>query len=458
MLDDLLKPAPEQVLKVTELTRHIKSQLESNFKQLWVQGEVSNLRRQSSGHIYFSLKDAGSQLPAVLFARDAVRQNCQLSDGMEVQLFGDLSVYEPHGRYQFIAKIALESGIGKLQVDFERLKRQLAAEGLFDKERKQALPVLPKKIAVITSPTGAALRDFLRILHRRKYAGNVVIFPARVQGRGAAQEMIRMLQRVTKMPEFDLVVLSRGGGSIEDLWAFNEEALARAVAACPLPLISAVGHEIDTVLTDYAADARAETPSGAAELISSLYLNTLQRCQQAHQDLALWADSEITERTRKLYELETKMRLIAPDRQVQHLSMTLDDLENKLRASLRERIHKEQSDLNQHAQALATHHPRLKINLAQQSLNDYGRRLLRIAKTDRNSHQEHLQFLQTRLNNSSLKATLARGYSILKTTRGEIVSSAPEAMRHAELIAQLSDGEILLKNQCPNETKDRVDS
>jgi exodeoxyribonuclease VII large subunit len=279
MLDDFLKPSAEHVLQVSQLTRLIKGQLEGQFKQVWVQGEVSNLRRQSSGHVYFSLKDAGSQLPCVLFGRDAQRQSFQLEDGMELLLFGDLSVFEPHGRYQLITKIAIQSGEGRLQIEFERLKKKLAEEGLFDASSKKNIPILPRRIAVITSPSGAAVRDFLRILRRREYGGEVVLFPARVQGKGAAEEVTAMLKHAAASKGFDLIVITRGGGSIEDLWAFNEELLARAVAACPLPVISAIGHEIDTVLTDYAADQRAETPSAAAELISSLYLDAKQRLE-----------------------------------------------------------------------------------------------------------------------------------------------------------------------------------
>ena len=208
MLDSLMTPPPEQVLEVTALTRLIKIQLEENFSRVWVKGEVSNLRKQSSGHIYFSLKDTGSQLPCALFARDATRQSFELQDGMEVLLLGDVSVFEPHGRYQLIAKIVIQSGEGRLQLDFERLKRKLAAEGIFDTEHKKPLPTLPQKIAVVTSPTGAAIRDFLRILRRRKFAGEVVIFPARVQGIGAAKEVAAMLEHAIASKAFDLIVIT----------------------------------------------------------------------------------------------------------------------------------------------------------------------------------------------------------------------------------------------------------
>lgn len=445
MLDHLISPTNEQVLNVTELTRRIKAQLESRFAQIWVHGEVSNLRRQSSGHLYFSLKDAGSQLPCVLFARDAAQQGFQLKDGMEVQLFGSLSVYAPHGRYQLIAKIMVQSGQGRLQLEFERLKQTLAAEGLFATERKRPLPTLPMRIALVTSPTGAAIRDFLRILHRRHYNGQIVIFPTRVQGSGAAKEIAAMLEYAGASQGFDLVVITRGGGSIEDLWAFNEEVVARAVAACPLPVISAIGHEIDTVLTDYAADQRAETPSAAAELISSLIIDAKQGLQQAAENLLHWIETGIARRRQQLTELKAKMHLIAPGYQVELLGMRLDDLENRLHRSLQVRLTREQTKLAHYSQGLAEHHPRIKISLAHQSLENINHRLMRAADVDAASKHEHLLYLQKRLENSSLNATLRRGYAILKNTDGAIIGNAQSARREAQLNAQFNDGEIALQ-------------
>jgi len=445
MLDNRSKPASDQVLKVTELTRQIKAQLEGRFTQLWVQGEVSNLRRQSSGHVYFSLKDAGSQLPCVLFARDAAQQGFELRDGMEVLLFGSLSVYAPHGRYQLIAKMTVQSGQGQLQMEFERLKRTLAAEGLFAKDRKRPLPALPLRIAVITSPTGAAVRDFLRILRRRHYKGEVVIFPARVQGKGAAQEVAAMLEHAGASRNFDLAVITRGGGSIEDLWAFNEEVLTRAVANCPLPVISAVGHEIDTVLTDYAADQRAETPSAAAELISTLYLETAQRLESAKHDLLNWIEDGIAERRQSLRELEAQMQIIAPQRQVELFGMKLDDLENRLSQSLQGRLTREKSKLAQHSQCLAEHHPRIKISLAHQSLDNLDRRMTRAANVEMHTKSEDLLHLKKRLQNSSLNATLRRGYALLQQADGTIVSSAQDVRTDDQLTARFNVGEIKLQ-------------
>jgi exodeoxyribonuclease VII large subunit len=445
MLDNLLTPPPDQILKVTALTRLIKGQLEENFSRVWVQGEVSNLRKQSSGHIYFSLKDAGSQLPCALFARDAARQPFELKDGMEVLLLGDISVFEPHGRYQLIAKVAIQSGTGRLQMEFERLKRKLAAEGLFDAARKKPLPVLPRKIAVITSPTGAAVQDFLRILRRRHFAGEVVIFPAKVQGKGAAEEVAAMLQHAGASAGFDLVVITRGGGSIEDLWAFNEELIARAVAACPLPVISAIGHEIDTVLIDYAADKRSETPSGAAELISSLYIEARSRYEDAHNDLSSWVENYLSETRTQLRELNARMRIIAPERRLQHYSMQLDDMENRLSRNLSRRIVTEQQALSQFAQRIAERHPKTRLGIAKQHLSNSSRRLRRATNLATAKQQEKIQTLQHRLENGSLQATMQRGFAVIQNNEGKIIDRAALARKESTLKARFHDGEICLK-------------
>ncbi|MDQ8194610.1 exodeoxyribonuclease VII large subunit [Coraliomargarita sp. SDUM461004] len=447
MLNNRLTPSPEQILKVTALTRLIKGQLEENFARVWVKGEISNLRKQNSGHLYFSLKDSGSQLPCALFARDAARQSFDLKDGMEVLLHGDISVFEPHGRYQLIAKVAIQSGEGRLQLEFERLKRKLAAEGLFAAERKQPLPTLPKKIAVITSPTGAAVRDFLRILRRRHYLGEVVIFPAKVQGQGAAEEVASMLQYAGASNGFDLVVLTRGGGSIEDLWAFNEEILARAVANCPLPVISAIGHEIDTVLTDYAADKRAETPSGAAELISSLYLEAQARYEDAQQDLNAYIADALTHTHTQLRDLDARMRIIAPERSVQHLGMRLDDLENRLSQNLSRRIANEQQSLARCAQRITEQHPKTRLGIAAQHLSDYSRRLERATKFSLVQNKDRINALQHRLNNGSLQATMRRGFAVLQNTEGTLIDSAALARQESRLKASFHDGELHLKTE-----------
>ncbi len=446
MLDSFMKPPPEQVLEVTVLTRLIKGQLEEKFSRVWVKGEVSNLRKQSSGHIYFSLKDSGSQLPCALFARDAARQSFELQDGMEVLLLGDISVFEPHGRYQLIAKIVIQSGEGRLQLDYERLKRKLAAEGLFDADHKKPLPALPRKIAVITSPTGAAIRDFLRILRRRKFGGEVVIFPAKVQGNGAADEVGAMFKHVVASDGFDLIVITRGGGSIEDLWVFNEEATARAVAACPLPVISAIGHEIDTVLTDYAADKRAETPSGAAELISSLYINARSRYVDAKNDFRAWVDGYLKEQRSQLSDLSSRMRIIAPDRRVQFINMQLDEMESRLSGNLSYSLSTMHKAINIFRQRIIQQHPKTRLGIACQHLKDLSRRIELAKDFNASMRKERIQSLHHRLKNGSLQSTLQRGYAMIQNKDNTIIDRASLAKNEPQLKACFHDGEITLKN------------
>ena len=279
--------APEtRPISVTEFTRRVKNLLEGSMGACWVKGEVSNLRIQPSGHVYFSLKDAGAQLSAVMFRMQAARQTVKLRDGLQVVALGDVGVYEARGQYQLVVRTLVDDGVGALQREYEALKRRLSEEGLFDAARKKPLPQMPGTVGFVTSPTGAAVQDFLRILIRRGWRGRVVVLPAKVQGEGAAAEMVAMLGLAGTLGIFDLIVIGRGGGSIEDLWAFNEEILVRAVAACPVPTISAVGHEIDFTLCDFAADLRAETPSAAAELVSSEFVRFAERTESAGEAIS----------------------------------------------------------------------------------------------------------------------------------------------------------------------------
>jgi exodeoxyribonuclease VII large subunit len=264
-------PEPAQVLTISQLTRKIRMMLEIQVGQVWVEGEISNLRLQKSGHVYFTLKDETAQLACVFFRGAAARSRVELRDGLHVQAFGELSVYEAQGKYQLVVAKMQEKGVGALQAKFEALKRALQEEGLFDADRKKPIPAFPRVIAIVTSPTGAAVRDLLNILARRAPWVRVLIAPTRVQGRGAEDEIaaaIAMLNRESGrgLPAIDTLIVGRGGGSIEDLWCFNEEVVARAIAASRLPVISAVGHEIDFTIADFVADLRAPTPSAAAEL------------------------------------------------------------------------------------------------------------------------------------------------------------------------------------------------
>ena len=264
---ELFSPAEmRKVLSVSELTGAVRALLEKQIGTVWVSGEITNLRAQSSGHIYFTLKDAGAQLGCVLFSREKVAQRDLLADGQKVLLQGEVTVYEARGQYQLIVRDVELQGVGALQVAFEKLKQKLAAEGLFAAERKRPLPKFPARIGLITSPTGAAIRDVLHVVQRRNPALEIILAPARVQGQGAAEEIAEAIRTLNAFNSpLDLILVTRGGGSLEDLWAFNEEIVARAIFESAIPIVSAVGHEIDFTIADFVADARAATPSAAAE-------------------------------------------------------------------------------------------------------------------------------------------------------------------------------------------------
>lgn len=303
----------EEPLTVSELTTQIKSALAGRFSGVWLRGEISNLRIQSSGHAYFTLKDAGAQIAAVVFRGALARSQTRLREGMQLVAFGDIDVYAPRGNYQIIVRILQEEGLGKLQAEYERLLRKLEAEGLFDKSEKRPIPQMARRIAFVTSPTGAAIRDFISILRRRDWTGTLYVIPAKVQGTGAAEEIVRGIRLAGKLRDLDVLVVGRGGGSLEDLWCFNEEAVARAVRASKVPVISAVGHEIDFTLSDFASDLRAETPSAAAEFISSARMEMAARTELAARELERIASSYLQDCSQDLDLLESRLARCSPE-------------------------------------------------------------------------------------------------------------------------------------------------
>jgi exodeoxyribonuclease VII large subunit len=414
---------PGRVESVSEFTRRVKVLLESSVRPGWVRGEVSNLRAQSSGHVYFSLKDAGAQLACVLFRGDAARQGVALRDGAQVVVFGEISVYEVRGQYQLIVRLVVDDGVGRLQKEFEALKRRLADEGLFDAARKQPIPSMPSTIGFITSPTGAAVRDFIRILQRRGWRGRLVVLPAKVQGEGAAAEMAEMIAQAERLGIFELLVIGRGGGSIEDLWAFNEELLVRAVAACAVPVISAVGHEIDVTLCDFAADVRAETPSAAAELISSQFLDGVQRAAQAHGGLHKSAERAAGLARERLEHARSRLRQMAPAAQVERGYLRVDDLTNRLAAALRSAAEMKRSRLAEARSRLAQRSPEARVQLESQ-------RLLSLWK---------------RLQAASPKSVLKRGFVILRDEHGRPIPRRAGVRSGQRLTAEFGDGEAGLK-------------
>jgi exodeoxyribonuclease VII large subunit len=406
------------VISVGEFTRRVKTLLEEGLPAGWVRGEVSNLKQQSSGHVYFSLKDAAATLSAVLFRGDAARQSVALRDGLQVVVYGQVSVYEPRGQYQLIVRAVVEDGVGRLQREFEALKRRLADEGLFAPERKRPLPPMPRTIGFITSPTGAAVQDFIQILRRRGWRGRLVILPAKVQGEGAAAEMVTMLRAAEELGIFDLLVIGRGGGSLEDLWAFNEEPLVRAVAACGIPIISAVGHEIDVTLCDFAADLRAETPSAAAELISSRFVACAERVARAADLLHREVDAHAEAARRRLEHAASRLRLLTPSALVERGYLRIDDQRNRLEAALHRSVRERRHALARVAADLVRVSPEMRVRLESQ-------RLLGLWK---------------RLEAASPVSVLNRGFVILRDDAGRPVMRRESLASGTHVSAEFADG------------------
>jgi exodeoxyribonuclease VII large subunit len=419
---------PGRVATVTEFTRRVKELLKGGMPPGWVRGEVSNLRAQASGHVYFSLKDAGAQLACVLFRGDALRQSVQLRDGLQVLAYGEVDVYEARGQYQFITRALVDQGAGRLQQEFEQLKQRLAAEGLFAAENKVPLPLRPRTVGFITSPTGAAVQDFIRILSRRGWTGRLVVLPARVQGTDAATEMVAQLEWAERSCLFDLLVLGRGGGSIEDLWAFNEEPLVRAVAACTVPIVSAVGHEIDFTLCDFAADVRAETPSAAAELVSSNYLAVVERLERFGSVLDDRLERALETAHERLDHARSRLRLLSPAAGIEQRHLRLDDLRNRLGAALRTATQLRREQL-QHARArLAAASPQQRVQLE-------SHRLLALWK---------------RLESASPRSVLQRGYAIVRDEQGRPVGRAKAIKPGQALVTEFQDGKVKVKAEPSN--------
>jgi exodeoxyribonuclease VII large subunit len=442
-----------EVESVADLTRRIKLVLKTGVPPSWVRGEVSNLRTQASGHVYFSLKERESAIGCVMFRGDAVRSGSApvLRDGAQVVVYGEIDVYEPRGNYQLIVRVAVDDGLGRLQQAFEQLKQKLAAEGLFDAARKKKLPLLPATIGFITSRTGAAIHDFVRILQRRRWRGRLIVLPVRVQGDGAAAEMIDALGCAQQLsasgtgPRFELLVIGRGGGSIEDLWAFNEEPLVRAVAACTIPIISAVGHEIDFTLCDFAADARAETPSAAAELISSSYLDVVERLRQAEERLDVAADRWLRSQRGALDLMRSRMSFVTPAARLEHAYLRLDDLSNRLSAATRHALQLHRHQLGELAERLARSGPAVMLARARERVHAVEVRLLREIHVWRDQRRKKLARLEERLCAAGPESVLRRGYVIMRDAERRVITSRAAVTPGQKLTAQWHDGEAPVK-------------
>ncbi len=412
------------VYTVSELTLRLKVALEEAFPAVWVEGEISNLRTPGSGHSYFTLKDEGAQLSAVLFRGRGRRVRFDLEDGMQVLVFGGLDVYAARGQYQLVVEMMEPKGLGALQLAFEQLKRKLEAEGLFDEGRKRPLPAFPRVIGVVTSPTGAAIRDILNIIGRRFGDLHILIAPVRVQGDGAPGEIIQALLNLQAVAELDVIIVGRGGGSIEDLWAFNDEGVARAIVACCVPVISAVGHETDFTIADFVADLRAPTPSGAAELVVREKLAVVEALVDLYARLKQAITAEVAAYRERVEYLGRRRVLTDPARALRDLHRRLDELQGRLRLGLRSSQRQVRHRVALATGALRSRNPLARITGGAALLAQLKGRLIASAAHSVKVSRSRFAESVGRLESLSPLGVLARGYSLTRLSSGAVVRNA----------------------------------
>ncbi|NGO40110.1 exodeoxyribonuclease VII large subunit [Limisphaera ngatamarikiensis] len=452
-----------RVWTVSELTLQIRRLLEQQIGQVWVSGEISNLRIQSSGHAYFTLKDAAAQIACVLFRGEAVPRRELLADGQKVIVCGDLTVYEPRGQYQLVIRALEFQGVGTLQLAFEQLKKKLAAEGLFAQERKRPLPRHPRRVGLVTSPTGAAIRDVLHVARRRNPMLEFILVPCRVQGEGAALEIaaaIRLLNEFALAPipqptpaggplsepppRLDVILVTRGGGSLEDLWAFNEEIVARAIAASAIPVVSAVGHEIDFTISDFVADLRAATPSAAAEILTEdvhasrdflaqvprrLAELVLQHLDRARQDLEAW---------------EKRLQRAHPRRQIETAWQRWDELVARLRRAGQTFLSLRVQQWQHLVRGLYQARPAVHVQHQRQWLESMARRLRQTVAHQLQIRKQRWTAARSRLVLLGPEQVLARGYSLtFDPSTGRLVRNADEVRPGQPIRTRVHRGEIL---------------
>jgi exodeoxyribonuclease VII large subunit len=442
MNNDNLNPAPAErdIWTISRLNLEVQGLLESTFPLLWIEAEISNLSRPASGHLYFSLKDDRAQVSAAMFRGRNQRLRFEPKNGLQVLVRARVTLYPPRGGFQLVVEHMEEAGEGRLRREFEQLKTTLQEEGLFAADRKQALPTHPRQIGLITSASGAALKDILNVLRRRSPQLSVLIFPTPVQGKEAPAQIRAALAAAIQRQDCDVLVMTRGGGSLEDLWAFNDEALARDVAACPIPIVSAIGHEIDFALTDFVADVRAPTPSAAAELISpdSSALDNQRSALKRRLDNAMERQlSQLQERTRGLSK-----RLQSPQRKLERYSQQLDELNGRLTRHLNMQMSSTAQQLTGLQKRLSASDPRQLIRLAQERLLGLQKRLaLPLPRTSKHTQMRLAQLAQ-RLHVASPLATLERGFSITLTEDDNAIRSIDDVRNGASVKTRLKDGTL----------------
>ena len=444
MTESTSSPArPERdVYSVSRLNREVRVLLERGFGSLWLEAEISNFARPSSGHWYFSLKDAAAQVRCAMFRQRNMLCAFTARDGQKVLVRARIGLYEPRGEYQLIVDHMEDAGLGALKRQFEELSAKLSQEGLFAVERKRPLPGLPKRIGVVTSPTGAAVRDILHVLARRFPAAAVLIYPVPVQGAQAAAEIIAALQTAGRRAECDVLILARGGGSLEDLWAFNDERLARAIVASPIPVITGIGHEIDFTIADFAADVRAPTPSAAAELVVPDAEEWRNAFAQLGARLQRGVRRRLQEHGERLRWLTGRAALASPVARLSARAQRLDELEQCLVRAVRRRLEGHRERLRWLTGRAAMVSPANRLAQQLWRLGNLQQQLRRAMRLALDSRQKKLLPLMRTLNAVSPLATLDRGYAIVSAEGGEILRNAAEAKPGTLIDARLAHGKI----------------
>ncbi|MDY7218717.1 exodeoxyribonuclease VII large subunit [Denitrificimonas sp. JX-1] len=432
-----------EILTVSQLNQRARLLLEDVFPQIWVEGELSNIARPASGHIYFTLKDRNAQVRCAIFRQQASRVRHLLNDGLLVRVRGRVSLYEGRGDYQMILDSVEAAGDGALRLAFEALKTALQAEGLFSQERKRALPQYPKKIGIITSPNGAVLHDIVSVFKRRAPHVQLTLIPTAVQGQEAIAQIVHALS-IADQAQYDALILARGGGSLEDLWCFNEEAVARAIAKSQTPIISAIGHETDVSISDFVADMRAPTPSAAAELLAPDRNELLTQLRNTERQLHLRLNEALKRKQTQLEHLSQRLR--HPRERLQQYNQRLDDLSFRLQRAMQTSLQQHKHSFDSIQARLANQHPQASLATQLQHLHTLQQRLVRASQHSIKQAKQNLHSLLHTLHVVSPLATLERGYSILSSEDEQQVVSTVHAVHCTQTLqARLADGYLTVR-------------
>ncbi len=435
-----------RAISITQLTRYLKRVIEGNrhLQDVWLRGEISNFKHHSRGHMYLTLKDDHSRISSVMFAADNHGLPFRPEDGMKVLVRGQVAIYEPYGQYQLYIKEMQQDGIGNLFLAFEQLKKKLESEGLFDPSQKKPLPAYPHTIGIVTSPTGAAIRDMFTTVKRRFPAARLLVFPVQVQGGNAAPSIVRAIEAANRLRLVDVLIVGRGGGSIEDLWAFNEESVARAIFRSVLPVVSAVGHETDFTIADFVADLRAATPTAAAEMIVPNLLDLEARIEDRVARLRTAIRKGIEREKRRLQTLETSYAFRYPGQLFRQKEQDLDRLLERLTTRTGHHLHQSKVALIQKERLLYKHHPENELKRAGKDLGDLTSRLTRSMDQTKSGASQKFKFLVSQLNAYSPLNVMSRGYS-LTYKDGNLVNSIHNVSDGDPLRVRLSDGSLDVK-------------